>query len=560
MTRKNLTVKDIELKKRAVIYCRVSTAMQGAADYSSLEAQEDQLKAFCKGKDWVVIDIFKDMKSGGTLERDELNNLLSEAEKGKYDVIVVTKIDRLSRSLMDFKNITKRFNDLGLDFVSATQSIDTTTSGGRFMQDIFVAFAEFERNIIAERTRESMYQRAKQGHWNGGYVILGYDVKNKKLEVNSKEAALVNKIFDYYIDNPSALEVAKRLNHEGKKTKTRTSTKKNADGEKTETLQPGGDFTKSSVIEILGNRVYIGLRKYKTEYFPGLQLPIVSDEKFNKVQELLESSTKYTQTNRKTTSSLILLGITKCGLCNKSLTTSTGKGGQYSYYKCSKQAHQTKDQCKAKQLPAEMLENFAINTIVQLVENNSFFEAAFKQIQFNKGDELKKFEEELTLLRSNKAKKETEIKNLEDQMAGDKNMKNTVVHLNIIERKQAEIDELGEVIRLKSRNISRIKGNIVDKDQLKNMLTNFIEIFRRQPIEIQKRLTSLIFTEIVSEFKSDDKDGLITLKIRGNGNIAKAWSEIKSAYCKPVRTPVGVGSASKTRTCNPSVNSRMLHH
>ena len=560
MAKKNSIEKEIEQKKRAVIYCRVSTAMQGAADYSSLEAQEDQLKAFCKGKDWEVVDIFKDMKSGGTLERDELNNLLLEAEKGKYDVIVVTKIDRLSRSLMDFKNINKKFNDLEMDFVSATQSIDTTTSGGRFMQDIFMAFAEFERNIIAERTRESMYQRARQGHWNGGHLILGYDVKNKKLEVNPTEAALVNKIFDYYIENPSALAVARRLTQEGIKTKTRSSTKVNEDGEKIETSQPGGDFTKSSVIEVLTNKTYIGLRKYKTEIFPGIHESIVTDEKFSKVQTSIESSLKYTQSNRKQTSSLILLGITRCGLCQTSLTTSTGKGGQYSYYKCSRQAHQTKDQCQAKQLPAEMLEKFVIDTMQHLAENNSFFEAAFKQIKFNKGDDLKKFEDELTILKSNKTKLETQVKNMSERMANDPEISNSKKYLNPINGWHKEIDELSEVIRIKSRNISKIKSKIVDENQLRNKITKFVEIFRNQPLEMQRRLTKLIFTEIVSEFKSNEKDGLITLKIRGNGNIAKRWTEIKSANCKPVRTPVGFGSASKTRTCNRSVNSRLLHH
>ena len=109
---KNTKTETKEVEKRAAIYCRVSTIMQGAADYSSLDAQEDQLKAFCKGKGWEVAEIYKDTKSGATLDRDELNKMLVDAESGKFNVIVVTKIDRLSRSMMDFKNITKQFDDL----------------------------------------------------------------------------------------------------------------------------------------------------------------------------------------------------------------------------------------------------------------------------------------------------------------------------------------------------------------------------------------------------------------------------------------------------------------
>ena len=129
-----------------------------------------------------------------------------------------------------------------------------------------------------------------------------------------------------------------------------------------------------------------------------------------------------------------------------------------------------------------------------------------------------------------------------------------------IDKWQEGVDILVNEIRIKERESQKLRNIVADKKVLKNNLVNFVEIFRRQPIEQQKRLTSLIFSEIVSEFRSDEKDGLITLKIRGNGDELKMWSEIENANCKPVRTSVGLGSASKTRTCNPSVNSRMLHH
>ncbi len=532
-------------KKRAAIYCRVSTAMQGAADYSSLDAQEDQLKAFCKGKDWEVVAIYKDTKSGGTLERDELTNLLSDAEKGQFDVIVVTKIDRLSRSLMDFKNITNKFNDLGVDFVSATQSIDTTTSGGKFMQDIFVAFAEFERNIIAERTRESIYQRAKQGHWHGGTPPLGYDNINKKLEINTTEAELVNKIFDYYIEKPSCLEVARRLMAEGKKMKQQVVKKKNDAGDATMDTIRGGNFNKSNVLEILNNKVYIGLRKYKDEFFTGVHQPIVDANKFEKVQKLLEASAQTTQSTRKTDSSLILLGVTKCGICGSSLTTSTGKGTQYYYYKCSRQVHMTKDHCNAKQLPYAPLENLAIQTIVQVIEDDAFFEAVFQQVAFNKGDELAKREKELSDMKSNRTKIQTQIENTWERMSRDSDVNNSEEYLKQINKWKAEVEVLDNEILLKTQFIDQIKSSIVDKASLKKDLKKFVELFNQQPIEMQRRLTNLVFSEITSNFKTNDKDGVITLKIRGNGNIDKNWSAID----KQVRTSEGSGTPDRSRTC-----------
>ena len=121
--------KDDE-KKKVAIYCRVSTYMQGAADYSSLDAQEDQLKAFCKGKGWDIYKIYRDTKTGSTLERDELQNLFRDAEEGKFNVVLATKIDRFSRSIRNFYELSEKLGLLDIDIVSATQDIDTTTPQG----------------------------------------------------------------------------------------------------------------------------------------------------------------------------------------------------------------------------------------------------------------------------------------------------------------------------------------------------------------------------------------------------------------------------------------------
>lgn len=147
------TLKEENLITRAAIYCRVSTTMQGEAEYSSLNAQEDQLKAYCKGKGWEVVKVYKDINSGKDLERDEIQNLLKDAEENLFDVVVATKIDRFSRSILDFYEFSEKLTTLGVCIASATQPIDTSSSAGKLMLDIFLAFAQFERNIISERTK-----------------------------------------------------------------------------------------------------------------------------------------------------------------------------------------------------------------------------------------------------------------------------------------------------------------------------------------------------------------------------------------------------------------------
>jgi DNA invertase Pin-like site-specific DNA recombinase len=338
-----------ENKKKAAIYCRVSTAIQGEAEYSSLNAQEDQLKAYCKGNGWEVVKVYKDIKSGKDLERDEIQNLLRDAEANLFNIVIATKIDRFSRSILDFYDFSEKLTTLGVGIVSATQPIDTSSSAGKLMLDIFLAFAQFERNIISERTREGMNARAIKGFYTGGHLILGYDNVEGALKVNDSEKDLVNRIFNYYLQEPSTNKVSQRLNREGYKTKTQVTRKGISKG--------GKSFTKEVVLRALRNKTYLGLMPWKEKIFPGIHEAIVDEKIFNDVQKRLDESKKDVQVTRKIKSPLTLLGLTKCGLCGSNLTSSAAKNGKHYYYKCSKKIHATSDHCPAKDLPADVLES-----------------------------------------------------------------------------------------------------------------------------------------------------------------------------------------------------------
>lgn len=192
--------------KTAAIYCRVSTYSQGLGDYSSLDAQENKLREYCKFHGIDIYNVYRDTKTGSTLERDELNQLLEDAANGKFNLILVTKIDRLSRSIRDFQNLHDKLIDFGVDLVAVTQNIDMSTLSGRLMRDILIAFAEFERNMIAERTYEKLISQAEQGKWLGGLVNLGYDVVDKTLVMNEQEAKLVKIIYAKYFEIPSCAD------------------------------------------------------------------------------------------------------------------------------------------------------------------------------------------------------------------------------------------------------------------------------------------------------------------------------------------------------------------
>ena len=174
--------KPAKKAKRAAIYCRVSTFDQNRGDYSSLEDQEQRLRRAVEDDGHEVFQVYKEVANSANLERDELKKMLGKLDD--IDVVYVTKLDRLSRSMSDWCRLNELLEEKECALVSVTQKIDTTTTMGRFFRDLLMLFAQFEREMIAERTYEKMAEQAKQGRWSGGRPILGYDVVNKKLIVN----------------------------------------------------------------------------------------------------------------------------------------------------------------------------------------------------------------------------------------------------------------------------------------------------------------------------------------------------------------------------------------
>lgn len=185
-------------KKKAAIYCRVSTFDQNRGEYSSLEDQEQRLRRAVEDDGGDVFQIYKEVASSANLDRDELKKML--AKLNDIDVIYVTKLDRLSRSMSDWCRLNEILEQSDCALVSVTQKINTTTTMGRFFRDLLMLFAQFEREMIAERTYEKMAEQAKQGRWSGGRPILGYDAVDKKLVVNPKEKKLVGILFSKYLE------------------------------------------------------------------------------------------------------------------------------------------------------------------------------------------------------------------------------------------------------------------------------------------------------------------------------------------------------------------------
>src|SRR3979409_2424285 len=200
MTKKQPTAVSPQRKLRCAVYTRKSSEEGLEMEFNSLDAQREACEAYVasqRAEGWILVpDRYDDGGfSGGTLERPALKRLRADIEAGKIDVVVVYKIDRLSRSLMDFSRLVEVFDHRDVTFVSVTQSFNTTTSMGRLTLNVLLSFAQFEREVIGERIRDKFTASRKRGMWMGGFVPLGYEVKARKLVVNRREAATIRMIF-----------------------------------------------------------------------------------------------------------------------------------------------------------------------------------------------------------------------------------------------------------------------------------------------------------------------------------------------------------------------------
>ncbi len=283
--------------KRCAIYTRKSSEEGLEQDYNSLHAQREACEAFIRsqaGEGWRLIKTAYDDGgfSGGTMERPALQQLLSHIREGSIDVVVVYKVDRLTRSLADFARMVELFDAHGVSFVAVTQQFNTTTSMGRLTLNVLLSFAQFEREVIGERIRDKVAASKRRGIWMGGTSPIGYDVCERKLVVNQREAKTVRHIFERYLELGSVRILKNDLDGHGFVSATKTSRKGNARG--------GKPFSRGALYNILSNPVYLGEIRHKHERHPGQHEAIIGRELWERVQQQLRSRAARSGEGRKT--------------------------------------------------------------------------------------------------------------------------------------------------------------------------------------------------------------------------------------------------------------------
>jgi len=307
-------------KRRCAVYTRKSTEEGLDKEFNTLDAQRDACEAYVasqKAEGWLLLrDRYDDGGfSGGTLERPGLKRLLADIEAGRVDVVVVYKIDRLSRSLSDFSKLVDVFDRQDVTFVSVTQSFNTTTSMGRLTLNILLSFAQFEREVIGERIRDKFAASRARGMWMGGKVPLGYDVQNRKLVVNQADAATVRMIFERFADLRSGTKLVRALQQEGVTTKS------------------GKPIDKGYLYKLLNNRTYLGDAPHKGTIHRGEHDAIVPRDLWDRVHAVLTEAPRIRAGQSRNQTPALLKGLIY-GLDGRALSPShtMRKGRQYRYY------------------------------------------------------------------------------------------------------------------------------------------------------------------------------------------------------------------------------------
>lgn len=338
-------------KVRCAIYTRKSSEEGLDMEFNSLDAQREACAAYVlsqKPEGWVAVaDRYDDGGiSGGTLERPALKRLIADIEFGKVDVVVVYKIDRLSRSLMDFAKLVEVFERRGVTFVSVTQSFNTTTSMGRLTLNILLSFAQFEREVIGERIRDKVAASRRKGMWMGGYVPLGYRVENRKLLVNEEEAASVRLIFERFVKLGSIKLLMRELQAAGIRSRR------------------GYMLDKGALYKLLNNRVYIGEAVHKGEAYPGEHEAIVSADLWKRAHAIMGESPRTRANKTRLLGQSLLRGLIFSPNGDAMSPSHTRKGDRlYRYYVTQSVLKRGPGTCPVGRVPAAEIETAVIDQL-----------------------------------------------------------------------------------------------------------------------------------------------------------------------------------------------------
>jgi site-specific DNA recombinase len=321
----------LKRRMRCAVYTRKSSEEGLDQEYNSIDAQRDAGHAYIasqRAEGWIAVaDDYDDPAfSGGNMERPALKRLMADIEAGKIDVIVIYKIDRLTRSLADFSKMVEVFERQGVSFVSVTQQFNTTTSMGRLMLNVLLSFAQFEREVTGERIRDKIAASKRKGMWMGGIPPIGYDVANRRLIPNEAEAKTIAHIFQRFVELGSTTKLVKELRLDGVTSKAWTT----QDGR----VREGKPIDKGLIYKVLNNRTYLGELRHKELWYQAEHPPIITKSIWDDAHAILSTNGRVRAGTTRAATQYLLKGIVfgSDGRAMSPFQTAKQNGRRYRYY------------------------------------------------------------------------------------------------------------------------------------------------------------------------------------------------------------------------------------
>jgi len=362
---------------RCAIYTRKSTEEGLQQDFNSLDAQRESAEAYIaaqKHEGWVCLpDHYDDGGfTGGNLDRPAVQRMMNDIKAGRINCVVVYKVDRLSRSLMDFARMMETFEKHQVSFVSVTQQFNTSHSMGRLMLNVLLSFAQFEREIISERTRDKIAAARRKGKFAGGKPLLGFDILagpgGSKLVVNKAEARRVREIFELFIECISLIPTVRELNKRGWHNKTWTSRAGKAMG--------GRPFDKPTLYRLLCSVVYLGKVTHGEHVYAGEHEAIVPQDLFDRVQSMLRRNKNVGGKHVGNRHNALLKGLVRCVHCGCGMShhfTTKNNVTRYRYYVCNNAQKRGWSSCPSASVPAPAIEGFVVDQLREVGRNSAMF-------------------------------------------------------------------------------------------------------------------------------------------------------------------------------------------
>ncbi len=484
---------------RCAICTRKSTEEGLNQDFNSLDAQRDAAEAYTRSQvheGWTAISAHYDDGgyTGANMDGPALKRLLSEIQAAKVDCVLVYKVDRLSRSLRDFARMMDVFDKQGVSFVSVTQQFNTTTSLGRLTLNILLSFAQFEREIISERTRDKQSAARKRGKWTGGHLILGYDLdsRSSRLMINPEEAERVRSIFKWYIEGESVFSIVDKARRAGWRNKQWTTRDGKAYG--------GHPLRRAHIYNLLANALYTGQVPVDGELYPGEHEAIIDQPTFDLVQARLKQNSTNGDHRHRTRMESLLRGLIYCSCCGSAMyqTYSSSKERRYRYYVCSREQQQAKDYCVTRSVSAPAVEDALVESIRRVSIHPKVLEETARVVRQRLAEDIARLREELNGV-------QLRVKNLKSQVARLREPEP--------DRRAALKEQIGageaRATELKREIMVRERTRL-DETELQSTMESFDALWKTMNIQQQ----SLLLRQLVEKVGYDGRTGKVTVSFK----------------------------------------------